>query len=258
MPVSQGSEYRSSHSVGDSLVSACGDMVVINLPSRRDRRYEFAEQLQQIGLSFDHPRVHLFDAVRPQEAGPFPTIGARGCFLSHLEILRSALEEGAEKILVCEDDLNFAHDIRQRSPYLMAEIERQDWDMLYGFAPAWVEAPTVDGEKQLLLLRPEDIFTCTHIIAFRRQAISLLVPYLEAILSRPAGDPAGGPMHVDGAYHWFRKAYPDLRVIAVRPGIGYQRASMTDVSRPGAIDRLPVVRQMAAFARRLRNRLHAR
>lgn len=67
---------------------------VINLSSRADRRAEMAEQLQRIGRSIDTPTVRVFDAVRPAAAGPFSTIGTRGCFTRHLGILRDARAAG--------------------------------------------------------------------------------------------------------------------------------------------------------------------
>lgn len=251
------SGYSTHHSLlgspGDALVAACGNIVVINLPERQDRRDEFADQLHRIGLSFEHPHVHLFEAARPQEAGPFPTIGARGCFLSHLGVLRMALEQRAEKILICEDDLNFSRDFPHRAAYLTAEIEKQEWDILYGFTGEETAGPTVDTEQQLVILSSEQNFQCTHIIAFRQRALRKLVPYLEAMLARPAGDPAGGPMHVDGAYYWFRKDHPYLRALAIRPDIGFQRSSMTNVAAPSVKDHLPGLRQAIAFARKVRN-----
>jgi hypothetical protein len=71
---------------------------VINLPARTDRKREMEEQLARIGLSFAHPRVSLFAAIRPHEPGGFDTIGARGCFSSHLEVLRDAHRRGLNRI----------------------------------------------------------------------------------------------------------------------------------------------------------------
>jgi glycosyl transferase family 25 len=244
---------QASSQAGKALLAACGDMYVINLPERQDRRDEFAAQLARIGLSFDHPNVHLSEAVRPQEAGQFPSIGARGCFLSHLNVLRAALERGDDHILLCEDDLNFSRDLPRRATLLAAELGRQ-WDMFYGFTGADSVGPAIDSEGKLIALVPEQTFQCSHIIAFSRRAIQALVPYLEAMLSRPAGDPAGGPMHVDGAYHWFRKDHPEFRVLAARPDIGYQRSSMTNIAPITLKDRLFGLRHLVALLRKLRNR----
>ncbi len=72
---------------------------VINLKDRTDRRREMIEQLERVGWS-----AQFFPAVRPADAGTFPSIGARGCFLSHLALLKQAT---SGHILLMEDDLNF-------------------------------------------------------------------------------------------------------------------------------------------------------
>jgi hypothetical protein len=81
------------------------------------------------------------------------------------------------------------------------------------------------------------------------------VSYLEAQLARPAGDPHGGPMHVDGSYSWFRRGHPELSTLIAVPEIGHQRASKTDVHDLGLRDRLPILRTAMAAVRRLRNRM---
>src|SRR5690606_31802208 len=83
---------------------------VINLAYRADRRLEMSAELARLGLSFDDPKVTLFAAVRPEDAGEFPSVGARGCFMSHLGILHSALALGLRSILILEDDADFTAD----------------------------------------------------------------------------------------------------------------------------------------------------
>lgn len=240
--------------VGDMLTDALGNLVVINLASRHDRRAEFGEQLKRVGLSFAAPSVRIFTAIRPDDAAGFPTLGTRGCFLSHLGVLRDALDSGADSVLVCEDDLNFSSSLIRRSAYLCEQLRLQDWDIFYGGASTPPGAP-VDPRGELIAVPPEHGILCTHLVAFRRTALIDLVPYLEAMLTRPPGDPAGGPMHVDGAYSWFRRSHPGLRTLASVPPIGYQRASMTDIHKPHWRDRTPVIRQIMGLTRRLRNKL---
>ena len=242
-------QHPGNAGTGAALIEACGEMVVINLPHRSDRRAEFDAQLRRIDLSFEDPRVHLFAAVRPDDPGGFPSIGARGCFMSHLGILQQARDSGAETVLICEDDLDFAADLPARIAALTQALRSEPWDMLYGFPPEGL----ADGP--LAVLPPDRHVMCAHILALRRPAILAAVACFEAILSRPPGDPAGGPMHVDGAYNWLRKGAPSLRVLAANPAIGFQRASLTDIAALGWKDRLPVVRDLMRVARKLRNAL---
>lgn len=249
-----GISHASKGTGGQELLNACGDLVVINLPTRPDRRVEFFEQLSRIGLSKDHPRIRVFDAIRPDKAEPFPSIGAHGCFMSHLGVLREAYNSGTDRVIICEDDLDFSRDFNSRAKHVLNLLNLQEWDLFYGFPPKGVEGLPVLGEG-LLELRPEHDVLCAHFLALRRPAIEVLVPYLEAILVRPPGDPAGGPMHVDGAYNWFRRAYPQMRTIVAMPALGHQRASRTDIAELSLKDRLPIVRKMVRMARRMKNRI---
>ena len=58
---------------------------VINLPYRTDRRSEMQRELSRIGWN-----AQFFPAIRPASAGSFSSIGAHGCFLSHLAVLKAA------------------------------------------------------------------------------------------------------------------------------------------------------------------------
>ena len=81
---------------------------IINLPHRADRREEIDVQLRKVGLALNHPKVTLFNAIKPDEAGEFPSIGAKGCFLSHLGVLKDAQLKRFEQILIFEDDLDLS------------------------------------------------------------------------------------------------------------------------------------------------------
>lgn len=235
---------------GARMLEALGPIHVINLPDRGDRRREFARQLQRIGLGYDDPGVTLFSALRPTDAGGFPSIGALGCFLSHLEILRAARGAGVERIAICEDDLDFSEDFETRAPALFEELDAMAWDIFYGGFDA--AAHGVATRPGLVRLDPGQKVLCTHFMALKRPAIDALVPYLEAMTKRKLGDPAGGPMHVDGAYSHFRADHPDMVTLAVSPTLGRQRSSRTDVHDLRWFDRLPVIRDAVEVLRRLR------
>lgn len=222
---------------------------VINLASRTDRRDEMSTELDQIGKSFGDKDVHLFPAVRPEAAGPFASIGARGCFMSHLGVLADAEARGDGPIAILEDDVAFAADFAVRAPRLFDELGRKEWAVFYGGHRSFSH----DGDG-LVLIPSDAAMLTTHFVCFNRQVIAPLRRYLEAILTRPAGDPNGGPMHVDGAYNWFRKHNPALNTYAAAPALARQRSSRSDVAPLRWFDRTPVAREAAAFARRLMSR----
>jgi hypothetical protein len=170
---------------------------IINLAQRADRRKEMDAQLQRIGLSLKHPLVHLFEAVRPDTAGGFPSIGARGCFFSHLNILREAREQKQERVLILEDDLNFANDFVTRIDIIIGDLRQRDWGMFYGGYRATQDG-SASADNGLSTVPPQQGIQTTHFVALQQPAISAAVPFLEAMLTRQPGDPNGGPMHVDG------------------------------------------------------------
>ena len=55
--------------------------------------------------------------------------------------------------------------------------------------------------------RPKPV-QCAHFLLINAAALTTVIKGLETILSRPAGHPLGGPMHVDGAYTTIRAQNP--------------------------------------------------
>ena len=98
---------------------------IVNLASRKDRRREMDSELAKVRLAGD-PRVSYFPAFRPDDAGQFTSIGARGVYESQKAILREAAAAG-ESVLKLEDDCVFvrAHRIRKQcraGPYFTEAI----------------------------------------------------------------------------------------------------------------------------------------
>lgn len=225
---------------------------IVNLPQRADRRKDVAATLAGLGAVVDGQKIAFHEAVRPDDAGGFPTIGTRGCFLSHLGVLQAARAAGAESLLLLEDDVAFSRTEIARMPDALATLKGQAWDVFYGGSPASETAnplSRVPADEALLL---------AHFIAFSRRAIHLLVPYLEAILEREPGSAEGGPMHVDGAYSWFRAAYPELHAFAATPHIAHQQSSRTDIHVLGAGDQSTVLQPFLRIARTIKNAVRNR
>jgi glycosyl transferase, family 25 len=225
---------------------------IINLVNRADRRLEIDEQLVRVGLSLASPRVALFNAVRVKDAAGFPTAGARGCFLSHVGVLEDAATRGLASVLILEDDVNFVDDFLVRSDELANALSDVSFNFFYG-GHQFVLSPPPDGGRGWVDVEPMALVGLSHLIGLRGAAISSAAAYLKEIMARPPGDPAGGPMHVDGAYNWFRQAHPQFRTVAAIPEVGYQRASRTDVHELAWYDKLPLVRDLAVTLRRRRN-----
>jgi glycosyl transferase family 25 len=236
----------------EAFLTAFERIYVINLPERKDRRTEIAAQLSRVGLDLSHPAVSLVEAERPEDAGDFPTIGARGCFASHLKVHARALEDGAARYLVLEDDADFCSDFPIRIGPFADALMQGGWGMVYGWAPGAYGVSGGPGDAKIVDIAPEEEFCLSHFIGFTREAGALALPYLRAIYERPFNHPDGGAMHVDGAYNWFRAAHPRLRVCAPRYTLAIQRPSRSDVQAQKWFDRLPVTRPAVDSLRRAR------
>lgn len=211
------------------LRSVFDRVYVINLPERTDRRREISAQLRVIGMALDDPLIQLFAAVRPSDAGGFRTVGARGCFLSHLAVLRDAREKGHRSILILEDDVDWTSAALTAGGGAAAAL-RAPWMFLHG----GVEGGSSGGNSRIRLERvpPDEALLLAHFVGLRGAVIAALVPYLEAILERPAGSPEGGPMDVDGAYSWFRRSHPEVATCLCVPPLARQRSSRSDITEP--------------------------
>ena len=214
---------------------------VINLEYRTDRRTEMLRQLSRIGW-----RAEFFPASRPENAGAFPSIGARGCFLSHLAVLQKAHEIGAQQLVILEDDVNFCRDFSVQWKFSMSILERQDWAIFY---PGHILTALPTG---LSRIPSNTSVKCSHFIVVNGSVILTLIRGLQTILSRPAGDPMGGPMHVDGAYSTIRAQDPSLITYAYSPAMVYQRPSRTDIGELQWFDRIAALAPVVQFARRLK------
>jgi glycosyl transferase family 25 len=189
---------------------------VINLETRPDRRQQMDAQLRRVGW-----KAEFVTVKRPDYAGGFPSIGARGCFESHLSVLRRGV---GSNIILMEDDFSFARDFRSRWPSALSDLP-PDWSIFY---------PASSGVG---LIAPSTGIVCAHMVVFRSEVVPRIVAGLETIMARSPGHPLGGPMHVDGAYSTIREQNPDIKTYAAFPPLGYQRRSRSDISPASFLQR---------------------
>lgn len=198
---------------------------VINLPNRRDRRREMERELGAIGLTSD-PRVQFFPAVRPDNAGDFTSVGARGVYLSQLEILRQAAAV-SESVLILEDDCAF-------NPAAQYYSTDGPWDIFYGGYEAATPGDLVNSD-----------IIGAHMMGFSAVGVRSVATYLDALEYEGIHPP------IDAAYIWFRRANPDVLTHFAIPPLAIQRSSRSDIA-PRSFDRLPVLREAAELLRSMR------
>ena len=214
------------------------DTIVINLARRRDRRIATEQELSRIGWS-----AKFFSAIEPKNAGNFPSIGVRGCFLSHLAVLKDAKENGSERLIILEDDIKFVPNFVKRWQLAVEALASEPWSIFYA-------GHSLNNlARGLSLLPPLTPVLCAHFMMINGNAIPQLIDGLETILSRPAGHALGGPMHVDGAYSTIRMQNRELRTYAYSPVLGYQRPSRSDIADSKWLDRINILRPIVDLFR---------
>ncbi len=238
---------------GQALLDFFPLVRIINLEHRRDRRAEMTGELARIGIEVDGAQVAFHKASSFAEPAGFRTKGARGCFHSHLSILREAAAANSA-VLIFEDDADLAPTIERILPVALDQLRSTNWSIFYGFA-----GPALPTGRDVSLQRADPTATIrlTHCLGFSSDAAPQVVSYLDAMLARPAGSPEGGPMDVDGAYSWFRRAHPGAETWCTSPDLAVQRPSRTDVT-PGLLDRLPGTRQALTVLRRFKRQIAPR
>jgi hypothetical protein len=216
---------------------------IINLIERIDRRRDMELQLKKIGLNTSDAGIRFFPAIRPEALAGFPSIGARGCFMSHLCVLDEAAKNKFRRILICEDDLNFVYDFNSRIDQVLAQLSRMDWALFYGGYRLYEGFGSENAHKdnQCIITMPaSQTIGTTHCLAFQGESIASAGRYLKEMVATSPGDLRGGPMHVDEAYNWFRKDNPQLTTVIATPELGYQRPSRSDILQLAWHDQLSV------------------
>lgn len=233
-------------------LSDCFDRTyVLNLPERADRRREIGEVLSAAGMAFEPGKLELFNAKRPDAPGEFPSIGARGCFLSHLGMLAKAKDLRLSRLLIMEDDLDLSPRVQEILSPLSERLGRDDWGMAY---LGHVLKPETPPDAPFSLAEFVGPIATTHFYAVHEQVLNRLTTFLEEVLNRPAGHPEGGAMHVDGAFTTFRARNPDVVTLVARPNLGWQRSSSSDITSQW-YDRSALTRGLISAARIVRRRL---
>jgi len=100
----------------------------INLDKRPERKIYIEKQLQKVGIDAER-----FPGIIPSEKLNFPTIGHRGCVLSHRAVIQKALDDGLKNVLIIEDDCVFTEEFPNISKLMIADMLflKPRWDFLF-------------------------------------------------------------------------------------------------------------------------------
>ncbi len=222
---------------------------VINLPERVDRREEMERELEAAEMR-GHPKIEFFPAIRTPYPGSFPSAAVRGCFMSHLEVLRDAQKRGLSNVLVMEDDLAISPRLRVNETAIVARLRANDWAFAHLGHALEPEPPRGAPLVPVPSAMPIEK---AHFYAVRQPYVDRMVEFLETLLTRPQGDPLGGPMDLDGALSLYRSRHTEAITLVARPNLGSQRSSRSDI-HPTKWDESPVLAPIVDALRVARRR----
>jgi glycosyl transferase, family 25 len=206
------------------------------MPERTDRKREMSRQLSKIGW-----KSEFFSAMRPESSGDFSSIGARGCFLSHLSVLKTAATFDRHLVLM-EDDLNFNDRF----------IEL--WSKALGSLPAaqiFYPAHGTDGDGVLQINHQIGLQGAHFMVSNKR---GHCFDYQSS--RNDPGSSRGAPTRRPYARRWSlfhdQASNPDLRTYAFAPSLGYQRSSRSDIEGQKFFDRVAVMRPAISALRKVK------
>ncbi|KKD37399.1 glycosyltransferase family 25 protein [Limnoraphis robusta] len=231
------------------LIEYCPRAYVINLPERTDRRRMIIRELEKPDSPLSPDQVEFFPGIRPDDPGEFKNIGIKGCFLSHLAILKKAKEDNLPNILILEDDLCFSRELKPHQDALIDQLSQSNWGLVYFGHRLKLEA--TDTVKLIPYSGPIET---THFYGVNAVIFDSLIEFLEGLLQRPAGHPDGGPMFIDGALSTFRRKNPDVLTWVASPTLGMQQSSRSDLTT-NRLDSITFLRPFMGFLRTIKKQL---
>lgn len=202
---------------------------IINLKRRTDRKAHVEKMLQSHQL--DAEKVQFFEACEPLDAGKWPSIGAKGCFESHLNVLKKADQTNADAVLILEDDALFDNDWNTEFPKLLLRIQNED------FVYVGHQLPPLGGELRIIPRGDESLNTHCYIV--KKRVLKPLIAFLEEVKEREEGHPLGGPQHYDGAIKTFFDQNVNFHAGRSSKSLCSQYSNTSDVT-PSWMDRFPI------------------
>jgi hypothetical protein len=223
---------------------------VINLRDRLDRRENVISDFRKRGIDIPNPKVQFFTADRPNERGDFPTLGARGSFTSHREILRLAVRDSLRNVLVFEDDVLFKSISAAAIDRILDALDRTPWDVVY-FGYVMPDDKALSGP----LTAWKDKTIGGHFYGVNGSFIHKMAVYMTDCEQRPSNHPMGGPTYRDGAYNRIHAVFPGVRVYLAVPNLAEQRSSRTDLHPLKFYDKFVWLRPALEELRILKNHI---
>lgn len=203
--------------------------IYINLRHREDRRKAMELELAKLDITAER-----FEAIQPATAGKFLSAGHRGCYLSHLAVIRMAAERNYESVLILEDDIRFGDYVIPEYSLGRRYFDELQWDMIYGdVGRQAIRYRQVTGRyielKDTRLIEMERNLG-THCYAVHRRAYGILLETLARNKRRPLD------------LHYWYEVHPYLNVWGFFPPLATQVGGISNVTHKGIATRKSRVR----------------
>lgn len=113
------------------------NIFIINLPRRIDRKNDMIQKLKKANITqyqfinaFDgqDPKIlSKFNKLKQQKNFPFVTAGHFACLLSHINVIKLAIKNNYDNIMILEDDIIFKDNFISE----LEELVIPDYDFIY-------------------------------------------------------------------------------------------------------------------------------
>ncbi|MFT4012638.1 MAG: hypothetical protein QM682_04370 [Paracoccus sp. (in: a-proteobacteria)] len=171
----------------------------ISLPEYLDRRSGFAQS--------DAGDFSIFDGIRLLP-------GWKGCAWSYKAIATKALQSGARRLTICEDDASFGQDFTAYFNALNHYLDRSDWDVFNGVMTR------IQGQPEIVMQRK---LGRNHIIHTSQMMGMVFNSYNRTALEWMADwNPENGGAETNTIDEWMN-LMPGLRVISAVPFLAGHR-----------------------------------
>ena len=196
----------------------------INLESCKERRRSIEAQLSMAGA--EPGRVRRFAAIEDL------LNGHRGCAKSHLGVLKIALQEKLENILILEDDFVFTQNSDAIDTFF--HHFQSQWDVFFLSAKVLKHEPTKHDDIRRILSAK-----MAHSYAVHQRYFSVLIALYEHIVQEMEGHFTSG--HTDEALYALDQTWNVLmpkgrwyapRILLGHQSDGYSHIDHVHLSRP--------------------------
>jgi len=205
-------------------------LAIIHLPERGDRLQALTQELSEVGIDINSAKVRMPQPSMPKTSNGFSSLGVYGNFLSHLEIIETAYNDGVDTVWILEDDAIFSRRFKRQQLPIADHLRENYWDLFFIGHSVWKELP----DSCTGLLRFSGPFVWAHSYAVHRRVMPRLIEYLRLSMDREAGHREGGKMYIDAALFFFRQLNPDVICVVSSPCLSIQKGSPSSLSSGSA------------------------